>query len=206
MRARLQARLPILFVHSNGWDQSSTGDVSSPAWACREEPHGGNYWDKDGVPSSHPDAFGQLGSAYGPGPGALVQQIVDGSWRTDDWSKCPPHVGRTTCDDVPEMSDFSKRVDVLKGALDAYNQKAQNLFALPGTTSLGSGCWADRCGRTSATRWIGRRTRFVKRLPRNPWSLIAILIVRARNLRGAEGTGQLRRQRQQSCLYRTREP
>ena len=42
------------------------------------------------------------------------------------------------------LSDFSKRVDVLKGALDAYNQKAQNLFALPGTTSLRLWLlWAD---------------------------------------------------------------
>ncbi|MFO5742461.1 hypothetical protein ACLBPW_30665, partial [Klebsiella pneumoniae] len=39
-------------------------------------------------------------------------------------------------DDVRGLSDFSNRVDVLKGALDAYKQKAQNLFALPGTTSL----------------------------------------------------------------------
>ena len=86
----------------------------------------------------------ELGGAYGQDP-ALVQQIVDGSWRTDyDWSKCTSYVGRTTCDDVPGLSDFSKRVDVLKGALDAYNQKAQNLFALPGTTSLRLWLlWAD---------------------------------------------------------------
>ncbi|END0093744.1 metalloprotease ImpA [Pseudomonas aeruginosa] len=145
VRARLQAGLPILFVHSNGWNQSSTGQQILSGLGLQEGPYGGNYWDKDAVPSSRTRARSvELGGAYGQDP-ALVQQIVDGSWRTDyDWSKCTSYVGRTTCDDVPGLSDFSKRVDVLKGALDAYNQKAQNLFALPGTTSLRLWLlWAD---------------------------------------------------------------
>ncbi|WCY01358.1 metalloprotease ImpA [Pseudomonas aeruginosa] len=145
VRARLQAGLPILFVHTNGWNQSSTGQQILAGLGLQEGPYGGNYWDKDAVPSSRTRARSvELGGAYGQDP-ALVQQIVDGSWRTDyDWSKCTSYVGRTTCDDVPGLSDFSKRVDVLKGALDAYNQKAQNLFALPGTTSLQLWLlWAD---------------------------------------------------------------
>ncbi|HHG5124469.1 TPA: metalloprotease ImpA [Pseudomonas aeruginosa] len=145
VRARLQAGLPILFVHTNGWNQSSTGQQILAGLGLQEGPYGGNYWDKDRVPSSRTRARSvELGGAYGQDP-ALVQQIVDGSWRTDyDWSKCTSYVGRTTCDDVPGLSDFSKRVDVLKGALDAYNQKAQNLFALPGTTSLRLWLlWAD---------------------------------------------------------------
>ncbi|WP_079864036.1 ImpA family metalloprotease [Pseudomonas aeruginosa] len=145
VRARLQAGLPILFVHTNGWNQSSTGQKILSGLGLQEGPYGGNYWDKDAVPSSRTRARSvELGGAYGQDP-ALVQQIVDGSWRTDyDWSKCTSYVGRTTCDDVPGLSDFSKRVDVLKGALDAYNQKAQNLFALPGTTSLRLWLlWAD---------------------------------------------------------------
>ncbi|MCS9750662.1 metalloprotease ImpA [Pseudomonas aeruginosa] len=145
VRARLQAGLPILFVHTNGWNQSSTGQQILSGLGLQEGPYGGNYWDKDAVPSSRTRARSvELGGAYGQDP-ALVQQIVDGSWRTDyDWSKCTSYVGRTTCDDVPGPSDFSKRVDVLKGALDAYNQKAQNLFALPGTTSLRLWLlWAD---------------------------------------------------------------
>ncbi|MGV8748927.1 metalloprotease ImpA [Pseudomonas aeruginosa] len=145
VRARLQAGLPILFVHTNGWNQSSTGQQILAGLGLQEGPYGGNYWDKDRVPSSRTRARSvDLGGAYGQDP-ALVQQIVDGSWRTDyDWSKCTSYVGRTTCDDVPGLSDFSKRVDVLKGALDAYNQKAQNLFALPGTTSLRLWLlWAD---------------------------------------------------------------
>ncbi len=145
VRARLQAGLPILFVHTNGWNQSSTGQKILSGLGLQEGPYGGNYWDKDAVPSSRTRARSvELGGAYGQDP-ALVQQIVDGSWRTDyDWSKCTSYVGRTTCDDVPGLSDFSKRVEVLKGALDAYNQKAQNLFALPGTTSLRLWLlWAD---------------------------------------------------------------
>lgn len=145
VRARLQAGLPILFVHTNGWNQSSTGQQILSGLGLQEGPYGGNYWDKDAVPSSRTRARSvELGGAYGQDP-ALVQQIVDGSWRTDyDWSKCTSYVGRTTCDDVLGLSDFSKRVDVLKGALDAYNQKAQNLFALPGTTSLRLWLlWAD---------------------------------------------------------------
>ncbi|MFU5815230.1 metalloprotease ImpA [Pseudomonas aeruginosa] len=145
VRARLQAGLPILFVHTNGWNQSSTGQQILSGLGLQEGPYGGNYWDKDAVPSSRTRARSvELGGAYGQDP-ALVQQIVDSSWRTDyDWSKCTSYVGRTTCDDVPGLSDFSKRVDVLKGALDAYNQKAQNLFALPGTTSLRLWLlWAD---------------------------------------------------------------
>lgn len=145
VRARLQAGLPILFVHTNGWNQSSTGQQILSGLGLQEGPYGGNYWDKDAVPSSRTRARSvELGGAYGQDP-ALVQQIVDGSWRTDyDWSKCTSYVGRTTCDDLPGLSDFSKRVDVLKGALDAYNQKAQNLFALPGTTSLRLWLlWAD---------------------------------------------------------------
>ncbi|HBO8482869.1 TPA: metalloprotease ImpA [Pseudomonas aeruginosa] len=145
VRARLQAGLPILFVHTNGWNQSSTGQQILAGLGLQEGPYGGNYWDKDAVPSSRTRARSvEQGGAYGQDP-ALVQQIVDGSWRTDyDWSKCTSYVGRTTCDDVPGLSDFSKRVDVLKGALDAYNQKAQNLFALPGTTSLRLWLlWAD---------------------------------------------------------------
>ncbi len=145
VRARLQAGLPILFVHTNGWNQSSTGQQILAGLGLQEGPYGGNYWDKDRVLSSRTRARSvELGGAYGQDP-ALVQQIVDGSWRTDyDWSKCTSYVGRTTCDDVPGLSDFSKRVDVLKGALDAYNQKAQNLFALPGTTSLRLWLlWAD---------------------------------------------------------------
>ncbi|MBH9334542.1 hypothetical protein I5K67_00475 [Pseudomonas aeruginosa] len=145
VRARLQAGLPILFVHTNGWNQSSTGQQILAGLGLQEGPYGGNYWDKARVPSSRTRTrSGELGGAYGQDP-ALVQQIVDGSWRTDyDWSKCTSYVGRTTCDDVPGLSDFSKRVDVLKGALDAYNQKAQNLFALPGTTSLRLWLlWAD---------------------------------------------------------------
>ncbi|KSG31114.2 ImpA family metalloprotease [Pseudomonas aeruginosa] len=145
VRARLQAGLPILFVHTNGWNQSSTGQQILSGLGLQEGPYGGNYWDKDALPSSRTRARSvELGGAYGQDP-ALVQQIVDGSWRTDyDWSKCTSYVGRTTCDDVPGLSDFSKRVDVLKGALDAYNQKAQNLFALPGTTSLRLWLlWAD---------------------------------------------------------------
>ncbi len=145
VRARLQAGLPILFVHNNGWNQSSTGQQILAGLGLQEGPYGGNYWDKDRVPSSRTRTRSvELGGAYGQDP-ALVQQIVDGSWRTDyDWSKCTSYVGRTTCDDVPGLSDFSKRVDVLKGALDAYNQKAQNLFALPGTTSLRLWLlWAD---------------------------------------------------------------
>ncbi|MBI9203058.1 hypothetical protein JEW14_07870 [Pseudomonas aeruginosa] len=145
VRARLQAGLPILFVHTNGRNQSSTGQQILSGLGLQEGPYGGNYWDKDAVPSSRTRARSvELGGAYGQDP-ALVQQIVDGSWRTDyDWSKCTSYVGRTTCDDVPGLSDFSKRVDVLKGALDAYNQKAQNLFALPGTTSLRLWLlWAD---------------------------------------------------------------
>ncbi|EAZ61105.1 TPA: hypothetical protein L4S95_003469 [Pseudomonas aeruginosa] len=145
VRTRLQAGLPILFVHTNGWNQSSTGQQILAGLGLQEGPYGGNYWDKDAVPSSRTRARSvELGGAYGQDP-ALVQQIVDGSWRTDyDWSKCTSYVGRTTCDDVPGLSDFSKRVDVLKGALDAYNQKAQNLFALPGTTSLRLWLlWAD---------------------------------------------------------------
>ncbi|MCO3224740.1 hypothetical protein FA216_05220 [Pseudomonas aeruginosa] len=145
VRARLQAGLPILFVHTNGWNQSSTGQQILVGLGLQEGPYGGNYWDKDRVPSSRTRARSvELGGAYGQDP-ALVQQIVDGSWRTDyDWSKCTSYVGRTTCDDVPGLSDFSKRVDELKGALDAYNQKAQNLFALPGTTSLRLWLlWAD---------------------------------------------------------------
>ncbi|HHJ1363024.1 TPA: metalloprotease ImpA [Pseudomonas aeruginosa] len=145
VRTRLQAGLPILFVHTNGWNQSSTGQQILAGLGLQEGPYGGNYWDKDRVPSSRTRARSvELGGAYGQDP-ALVQQIVDGSWRTDyDWSKCTSYVGRTTCDDVPGLSDFSKRVDVLKGALDAYNQKAQNLFALPSTTSLRLWLlWAD---------------------------------------------------------------
>ncbi|MBG6470001.1 hypothetical protein GHV10_15725 [Pseudomonas aeruginosa] len=145
VRARLQAGLPILFVHTNGWNQSNTGQQILAGLGLQEGPYGGNYWDKDRVPSSRTRTRSvELGGAYGQDP-ALVQQIVDGSWRTDyDWSKCTSYVGRTTCDDVPGLSDFSKRVDVLKGALDAYNQKAQNLFALPGTTSLRLWLlWAD---------------------------------------------------------------
>ncbi|MCT2414014.1 metalloprotease ImpA [Pseudomonas aeruginosa] len=145
VRARLQAGLPILFVHTSGWNQSSTGQQILAGLGLQEGPYGGNYWDKDAVPSSRTRARSvELGGAYGQDP-ALVQQIVDGSWRTDyDWSKCTSYVGRTTCDDVPGLSDFSKRVDVLKGTLDAYNQKAQNLFALPGTTSLRLWLlWAD---------------------------------------------------------------
>ncbi|HBO3111839.1 TPA: hypothetical protein L4R01_002436 [Pseudomonas aeruginosa] len=145
VRARLQAGLPILFVHTNGWNQSSTGQQILAGLGLQEGPYGGNYWDKDTVPSSRTRTRSvELGGAYGQDP-ALVQQIVDGSWRTDyDWSKCTSYVGRTTCDDVPGLSDFSKRVDVLKGALDAYNQKAQNLFALSGTTSLRLWLlWAD---------------------------------------------------------------
>ncbi|HFH4392445.1 TPA: metalloprotease ImpA [Pseudomonas aeruginosa] len=145
VRTRLQAGLPILFVHTNGWNQSSTGQQILAGLGLQEGPYGGNYWDKDAVPSSRTRARSvELGGAYGQDP-ALVQQIVDGSWRTDyDWSKCTSYVGRTTCDDVPGLSDFSKRVDILKGALDAYNQKAQNLFALPGTTSLRLWLlWAD---------------------------------------------------------------
>ncbi|RQB71757.1 ImpA family metalloprotease [Pseudomonas aeruginosa] len=145
VRARLQAGLPILFVHTNGWNQSNTGQQILAGLGLQEGPYGGNYWDKDTVPSSRTRTRSvELGGAYGQDP-ALVQQIVDGSWRTDyDWSKCTSYVGRTTCDDVPGLSDFSKRVDVLKGALDAYNQKAQNLFALPGTTSLRLWLlWAD---------------------------------------------------------------
>ncbi|MUI58603.1 metalloprotease ImpA [Pseudomonas aeruginosa] len=145
VRARLQAGLPILFVHTSGWNQSSTGQQILAGLGLQEGPYGGNYWDKDRVPSSRTRTRSvELGGAYGQDP-ALVQQIVDGSWRTDyDWSKCTSYVGRTTCDDVPGLSDFSKRVDVLKGTLDAYNQKAQNLFALPGTTSLRLWLlWAD---------------------------------------------------------------
>ncbi|HFQ2786367.1 TPA: metalloprotease ImpA [Pseudomonas aeruginosa] len=145
VRARLQAGLPILFVHTNGWTRSSVGEQILAGLGLLEGPNGGNYWDKDAVPSSRTRTRSvELGGAYGQDP-ALVQQIVDGSWRTDyDWSKCTSYVGRTTCDDVPGLSDFSKRVDVLKGALDAYNQKAQNLFALPGTTSLRLWLlWAD---------------------------------------------------------------
>ena len=61
------------------------------------------------MPSSRTRARSvELGGAYGQDP-ALVQQIVDSSWRTDyDWSKCTSYVGRTTCDDVPGLSDFSE--------------------------------------------------------------------------------------------------
>lgn len=103
VRARLQAGLPILFVHTNGWNQSSTGQQILSGLGLQEGPYGGNYWDKDAVPSSRTRARSvELGGAYGQDP-ALVQQIVDGSWRTDyDWSKCTSYVGRTTCDDVPD--------------------------------------------------------------------------------------------------------
>ncbi|WP_445676185.1 metalloprotease ImpA [Pseudomonas aeruginosa] len=145
VRARLQAGLPILFVHTNGWTRSSVGEQILAGLGLLEGPNGGNYWDKDAVPSSRTRARSvELGGAYGQDP-ALVQQIVDGSWRMDyDWSKCTTYVGRTTCDDVPGLNDFSKRVDVLKSTFDVYNQKAQNLFALPGTTSLRLWLlWAD---------------------------------------------------------------
>ncbi|HFZ2521397.1 TPA: metalloprotease ImpA, partial [Pseudomonas aeruginosa] len=99
VRARLQAGLPILFVHTNGWNQSSTGQQILAGLGLQEGPYGGNYWDKDRVPSSRTRTRSvELGGAYGQDP-ALVQQIVDGSWRTDyDWSKCTSYVGRTTCD------------------------------------------------------------------------------------------------------------
>ncbi|EOG4615739.1 metalloprotease ImpA [Pseudomonas aeruginosa] len=145
VHARLQAGLPILFVHTNGWTHSSTGQQILAGLGLLEGPNGGNYWDKDAVPSSRTRARSvELGGTYGQ-DAALVQQIVDGNWRTDyDWSKCTSHVGRTTCNDVPGLSDFSKRVDALKSAFDAYNQKAQNLFAQPGTTSLRLWLlWAD---------------------------------------------------------------
>ncbi|MEG6699070.1 hypothetical protein V2A93_33275, partial [Pseudomonas aeruginosa] len=84
---------------------------------------GGNYWDKDRVLSSRTRSRSVvLGGSYGLVP-ALVQQFVDGSWRTVfDWSICTSYVGRTTWDDVPCLSVFCKRVDVLKGALDAFIQ------------------------------------------------------------------------------------
>ncbi|KSR41488.2 ImpA family metalloprotease [Pseudomonas aeruginosa] len=145
VRARLQAGLPILFVHTSGWGQNATGQQILAGLGLQEGPYGGNYWDNDKVPGSRTRARSvELASAYGQDP-ALLQQIVDGSWRTDyDWSKCTTFVGRTSCDDVPGLNDFSKRVDVLKGAFDSYNQKAQNLFAVPGTTSLRLWLlWAD---------------------------------------------------------------
>ncbi|MGV8308032.1 ImpA family metalloprotease, partial [Pseudomonas aeruginosa] len=92
-------------------NQSSTGQQILAGLGLQEGPYGGNYWDKDRVPSSRTRTRSvELGGAYGQDP-ALVQQIVDGSWRTDyDWSKCTSYVCLTTCDDVPGLSDFSKRV------------------------------------------------------------------------------------------------
>ncbi len=68
MRARLQAGLPILFVHTNGWTRSSVGEQILAGLGLLEGPNGGNYWDKDAVPSSRTRTRSvELGGAYGPG-------------------------------------------------------------------------------------------------------------------------------------------
>lgn len=198
VRARLQAGLPILFVHTNGWNQSSTGQQILAGLGLQEGPYGGNYWDKDRVPSSRTRTRSvELGGAYGQDP-ALVQQIVDGSWRTDyDWSKCTSYVGRTTCDDVPGLSDFSKRVDVLP-----TTRRRRTSSPCPAPPRCGSGCCGPtRCGRTSATRWTRPPTRRASRKPSSPTPSSATCARPARRRRNWAATPASANSR---CRYRAR--
>ena len=190
VRARLQAGLPILFVHPMAGTRAAPASRSSPAWACRKAPTAVTTGTRTGC---HPAAPGRVRSSWAAPMArdpALVQQIVDGSWRTDyDWSKCTSvrshHLRRRA---GTERLQQARRC--IERRPDAYNQKAQNLFALPGTTSLRLWLlWADAVrqnirypmDKAADTALPGNlRRRRHRRL-------------RARGRRGTEGTGQLRR-------------
>ncbi|MGA4817597.1 hypothetical protein ACPA9J_35350 [Pseudomonas aeruginosa] len=70
MRARLQAESPILFVHTNGWNQSSTGQQILAGLGLQEGPTAATTGTRTGCHPAHPDAFGRTGRRLWPGPGA----------------------------------------------------------------------------------------------------------------------------------------
>ncbi|WON77721.1 ImpA family metalloprotease [Serratia sp. UGAL515B_01] len=150
VRASMRAGMPVIFVHSNSWTKNVISEQILNGLGLQLGPYGGNYWENDSVPANRTPEYSMELVVEKNLHRKLVDQIADGSWRTDyDWSKCTEYVGSVTCDKVPELSSFIQEVDTIKKIIDSYDQKGLNVFAIPDTTTLRMWLlWADAVRQT----------------------------------------------------------
>lgn len=141
-RALLQSGKPVLYLHSNGWGDSTAGRQLLTAMELELGGYGGNYWADDKVAAGRSSSANAAAAAQFGAILPLLERLASNALRTDyDWSRC----GDTGCGDAPGFNaEVLMPAEEIRGQLNAYSSAGRNLFATPDTTLLRLlALWAD---------------------------------------------------------------
>ncbi|PHV10389.1 ImpA family metalloprotease [Chitinimonas sp. BJB300] len=142
IRALVKSGKPILYLHTDSWNDSESGRQMLAGMGLSLGNNGGNYWPADAVAAGRSNATNQTLTAQFTSVMPLLNKLADESYRTDyDWSKC---VGNG-CSDVPGLqTELLKPSEAFRSQIDEFNRAGRNLFATPNTSLLRYlALWAD---------------------------------------------------------------
>lgn len=142
IRAMLEAGKPVLYLHTNGWAVSESGQQMLAGMGLRSGGYSGNYFAQDSVAagrsaSANQQLLGQFDAVL-----PLLGKMAANSWRTDyDWSKC----SGDDCDGVPGLVvELLDPASSLRSQIDTFTGNGRGLFATPDTLVLRLvAMWAD---------------------------------------------------------------
>jgi hypothetical protein len=142
IRALLAAGKPVLYLHTNGWGVSESGQQMLAGMGLRSDGYSGNYFSEDSVAAGRSAAANQklLDSYDAVLP--LLGRMGANIWRTDyGWSAC----SGDDCGAVPGLSaELLDPANGLRSQIDTFTGNGRSLFAAPDTLVLRLvAVWAD---------------------------------------------------------------
>lgn len=142
IRAMLEAGKPVLYLHTNGWAVSESGQQMLAAMGLRSDGYAGNYFAQDSVAAGRSEAANQkLLDQFDPVL-PLLDKMAANTWHTNyDWSACSDG----DCGGVPGVSaDVLDPAARLRSQIDALTGSGRSVFAVPDTLVLRLvAVWAD---------------------------------------------------------------
>jgi hypothetical protein len=130
VEAALAQGLPVLFLHTQYWDSSDSGERVLKALGMTFGGYGGNYWSDDAAIWDSVEEMLEDGGLLGA-LDTLYAHFQEDDFDFD-WSECTSYVGQVSCSNVPGLrQEFYLGAEGLKGMFAAFDAEGLDLFDQP---------------------------------------------------------------------------
>ncbi|SFZ78826.1 ImpA family metalloprotease [Chitinimonas taiwanensis] len=146
VRNYLSAGKPVLYLHTNGWGDSASGQQMLSGMGLALGPYAGNYFAADKVAANRSSTSNQASLNQFGAVTPLLTRLASSNFRSDyDWSKCTNSVGKVSCDNVSDLqAEVITPAEQVREQINSFNRAGRNLFSTPNTTLLRLlTLWAD---------------------------------------------------------------
>lgn len=140
--AMLAAGKPVLYLHTNGWAVSESGQQMLAGMGLKSDGYSGNYFSEDSVAAGRGASVNQKLLDPFDAVLPLLGKMAANTWRTDyDWSAC----AGDDCSGVPGLNaELLDPANSLRSQVDTLSGNGRSLFATPNTLVLRlTALWAD---------------------------------------------------------------